>query len=227
MKKTLILLILTVLLLTFGGCSSKQTEDSTVPPVSENTAELQDKNILIAYFSSAGNSELDPTVDAVSSASLNVEASPDTGNTAYAASLIQQHTGGELFLIETEEKYPASSDATIDQARTEQNEDARPKLRSHVENMDEYEVIFLGYPNWWGTLPQPVFTFLEEYDFEGKTIIPFCTHEGSGLGRSESDLKESLPGSTVLDGLAIRGRNVSNSEADIIAWLQELGFERN
>lgn len=176
-----------------------------MPPVSENTAELQDKNILIAYFSSAGNSELDPTVDAVSSASLNVEASPDTGNTAYAASLIQQHTGGELFLIETEEKYPASSDATIDQARTEQNEDARPKLRSHVENMDEYEVIFLGYPNWWGTLPQPVFTFLEEYDFEGKTIIPFCTHEGSGLGRSESDLKESLPGSTVLDGLAIRG----------------------
>ena len=82
LKKTLILLILTVLLLTFSGCSSKQTEDSTVPPVSENTAELQDKNILIAYFSSAGNSELDPTVDAVSSDSLNVEASPDTGNTA-------------------------------------------------------------------------------------------------------------------------------------------------
>ena len=88
--------------------------------------------------------------------------------------------------------------------------------------MDDYDVIFLGYPNWWGTIPMPLYTFLEEYDFSGKTIIPFCTHEGSRLGSSVQDITALCPQSTILDGLAVRGGNVSDAQDDVTAWLQEL-----
>jgi flavodoxin len=89
--------------------------------------------------------------------------------------------------------------------------------------MDDYSLIFLGYPNWWGTMPMAVFTFLEDHDFSGKTIIPFCTHEGSGLGRSESDIKKICPHATVLTGLSIRGGSVYRAENDISAWLSKSG----
>ena len=101
------------------------------------------------------------------------------------------------FFIETTEKYPAAYRETTDRAKAEQNENARPELASHLDNMDEYHTVILVYPNWWGTLPQAVFTFLEEYDFTGKTIWPLCTHEGSRLGRSESDLTQLAPAAQI------------------------------
>lgn len=107
-------------------------------------------------------------------------------------------------------------------ALKEQRGDARPKLATHVENMDDYDVIFLGYPNWWGTIPMPVFTFLEEYDFSGKTVIPFCTHEGSRLGRSIQDIKKLYPQAILLDGLAIRGADVGKAQDDVSRWLRKL-----
>ena len=102
--------------------------------------------------------------------------------------------------------------------------DARPELSSSVENMDDYDTVFIGYPNWWGTMPMTMFTFLESYDFSGKTVIPFCTHEGSALGRSESDITELIPDAELLEGLAIRGSNVDSAGSDVTHWLEELSF---
>jgi flavodoxin len=108
-------------------------------------------------------------------------------------------------------------------AKQELRENARPELSGHVANMTDYSVIYLGYPNWWGTMPMAVFTFLEEHDFSGKTIIPFCTHEGSGMGRSESDIRKLCSDARVLKGLPIIGGSVQGAQNDIANWLRKLG----
>ncbi len=174
--------------------------------------------ILIVYFSRVGISESFDRVDAVSSASL-----PD-GNTILAARMIHDRVGGTLHQILTEKVYPAGYGDTTNLARIEQNGNERPRLTNHVADMERYETIFIGYPNWWGTLPMAVFTFLEEYDFSGKIVVPFCTHEGSGLGRSVRDLRRLVPQATIAEGLAIRGGNVKNAEQDIVRWLKEIGY---
>jgi flavodoxin len=156
-------------------------------------------------------------VDAVSSASL-----PE-GNTIVVANLVHAAVGGDLFQVMTVDPYPSSYDATTAQALKEQDANARPKLSTHVPNMADYDRIYLGYPDWWGTLPMPIFTFLEEYDFSGKTIIPFCTHEGSGLGRSERDIAKLCPKAKLLKGLAIRGSSVDRARGEVEAWLAGLG----
>jgi flavodoxin len=113
----------------------------------------------------------------------------------------------------------------VDKAKKEQAADYRPILGTKVD-MDLYDVIFIGYPNWWGTTPMAIFTFFEEYDFSGKTIIAFCTHEGSGLGRSVGDIKKLCPKSNVLDGLAIRGSRVNRAQNDLSVWFQKLGMSK-
>jgi flavodoxin len=139
--------------------------------------------------------------------------------------MIQEKTGGSLFRIEAVNAYPADYTETTEVAQQELRANARPKLTDHLESMASYDVIFLGYPNWWGTMPMPVFTFLEEYDLSGKTIVPFCTHEGSGLGRSVTDIKKLCPQSTILEGLAVRGGDVRNSVNEVSGWLRKIGME--
>lgn len=168
---------------------------------------------LIAYYSREGNNYVNGRI-------VNLP----VGNTEVAAKMIQNITGSELFRINTIKKYPADYTETTKVAQQELRDNARPELSEYLENIDDYEVIILGYPNWWGTMPMPVFTFLEKYDFTGKTILPFCTHEGSGMGRSESDIKKLCPNSKVLKGLAIRGGNVNNSEKDIVNWLENINI---
>ena len=109
-------------------------------------------------------------------------------------------------------------------AKKELSNNSRPELTEIVDDMDSYDVIYIGYPNWWGTMPMAVFTFLESYDFSGKTIIPYCTHEGSGLGQSVRDIKKLCPNSRVLDGLAIKGGSVNRNQNDVSAWLHKLGI---
>lgn len=145
-----------------------------------------------------------------------------SGNTQVLATLIQQRLGGELCEIAPEERYPADYNAVVEQARKELAADARPPLAATVEDMASFEVIFLGYPNWCSTIPMPVFTFLEAYDFSGKTIVPFCTHGSGGLGRSVSDIRKLCPTAHVLDGLAIRGDSVKAAEDTVSAWQQKL-----
>jgi flavodoxin len=146
------------------------------------------------------------------------------GNTKVVADMIQEITGSDAFCIDTVKSYPRGYTATTNVAKKEQNDNARPELSSHVGNMDSYNLIFLGYPNWWGTIPMPVFTFLEEYDFSGKTIVPFCTHEGSGLGHSEKDIAKLCPKATLLKGLAVQGSRVSAAKKDVTDWLSKIGM---
>ncbi len=166
---------------------------------------------LIAYFSRKGNNYVDGKI-------VNLP----VGNTEVAANMLRERTGSDTFFIDTVKGYPTDYHATTDVARKELETKARPELRGRVDNMDDYNVIFLGYPNWWGTMPMAMFTFLETYDFSDKIIMPFCTHEGSGMGHSESDIQRLCPKARVLKGLSLRGGRVRGSGDDISAWLQIL-----
>ena len=171
------------------------------------------KKYLIAYFSRPGQNYVSGRI-----VDLKV------GNTEVVAKKIQKKTGGDLFHIETIAAYPKDYTETTAVAKNELRTQARPKLKRKVENMGVYDVIFLGYPNWWGTPPMAVFTFLEGYDFSGKTIIPFCTHEGSGMGRSEKDIAKSCPKATMLEGLAIHGTNAGSAALEVSSWIDKLGI---
>jgi flavodoxin len=176
------------------------------------------KRVLVVYFSRVGSSRSFAGVDAVASASL------PKGNTIVVAGMIRERVGGEGFQIVTVQPYPSQYRDTTDLARKEQDAKARPRLGSHVANMKDYDLIFLGYPIWWGTLPMPVCSFLEEYDFSGKTIIPFCTNGGSGLGRSEKDIAALCPRARLLGGLAVSASGAASARAEVLAWLAGLGY---
>lgn len=150
----------------------------------------------------------------------------DTGNTEVAAGILQKLTGAEVFKLEPMQEYSKDYNECIAQAQADQRRDARPELKTYPEGMEEYDTIYLGYPNYWGTMPMAVFTFLEHFDFGGKTIFPFCTHEGSGMGRSESDLKKLCPGAKIGKGLALKGGSVIYSEPVIKDWLEEIRWKR-
>ena len=130
-----------------------------------------------------------------------------------------------MFQIETVQQYPLEHDALVDQAAQEQDENARPELATHIDDLGQYDTIFLGYPNWWGDLPMPLYTFLEEYDLSGKTIIPFCPHGGSGFSRTESTIAQMQPGATVSEnGLTISRNDVAQSREQVAQWAAGLGL---
>ena len=145
------------------------------------------------------------------------------GNTAIVAKMIAERTGADLFEIKTEKAYAASYDVCIEEAKKELREDARPAIVGDVENFDEYDTVYVGYPIWWGVPPMCVFTFFEKHDWTGKTVKPFCTHEGSGLGGSVRAIRKALPAATVTDGLAIQGQTAQNdrpaAQAAVDRWL--------
>lgn len=182
--------------------------------------------VLIAYFSRVGNTDFPDGVDAVSSASLMVKDGGLMGNTQYVASLIEQNTDGDLFLIETVEKYPADYDATDRQGGIENQERPRPALASHVESMEDYNIVFLGFPNWYYDMPMAVYTFLDEYDLSGKTIVPFSTSGGGGFSNTISAIRELEPGATVLtDGFTVTHSRVENTTAEDVAdWIAGLNL---
>jgi flavodoxin len=146
------------------------------------------------------------------------------GNTEVIARKIKVLTGSDLFQIQTVKPYPEDYTETTRVAQDELSANARPDLTEMVIDMDSYEVIYLGYPTVWGTMPMAVFTFLDSYDFSGKTIVPYCTHEGSGLGSSERDIKKLCPTAKVLSGLAIKGGTVGRADNDVASWLKKLGL---
>lgn len=143
-----------------------------------------------------------------------------SGNTRIVAETIQKLAGGELFAIETVKPYPQDYNTVVEIAKREQTANERPQLLNQSTDMAAYDTIILGYPNWWNTMPMPVFTFLEAYDFSGKTILPYCTHEGSGLGRSERDIARLCPGASVMGGLPIRGSSVRSAQTAVSDWLK-------
>lgn len=164
---------------------------------------------LIAYFSRKGENYFNGAITRL-----------PVGNTEIIAKKLRKCTGADLFQIVPAVSYPEAYEQTVKAAKKELEQDARPPLLSTVENMASYDAVYLGYPNWCGTMPMPVFTFLDSYDFFGKTIIPFCTHEGSGLAKSEADIKKLCPGAIVLPGVAIRGKEIGANEDTLLQWFQ-------
>lgn len=187
-------------------------------------AEAAGSSILIACFTMP--EDVDPAgADAVAGASIVVRDGEILGNVEYMARTIQQAVGGDLLRIETAEEYPLEHEALVDFAAEEQEAGARPELATQIENLEQYDTIFLGYPNWWGDMPQALYTFLESYDLSGKTIIPFCPHGGSGFSRTQSTIAELQPNATVReDGLALSRNDVADSAEQVTAWAQGLGL---
>ena len=186
------------------------------------TAEADGAGILIAYFTMPEDVDTSG-VNAVAGASIVVNDGEVLGNTEYMASIIQDTIGGDLFQIETVQQYPLDHDPLVDQAAEEQDAESRPELSAHLDNLEQYDTIILGYPNWWGDMPMAVYSFLEEYDFSGKTIIPYCPHGGSGFSGTVDTIAELQPNATVSDeGLAISRDDVADSASDVAAWAESL-----
>ena len=176
--------------------------------------------VLIVYFTSPETDE----VDTSSGASRLVSNGKLYGNTEYVATLISEETGGDLFQIKTVHTYPGTHKELIDDAKKENELKARPKLATHIKNLADYDVIFVGFPNWWYDMPMPLYSFFDEYDFTGKTIIPFCTHGGSRFSQAEKTIASLEKGAKMRKGLAISRNNVSDSKESVLKWLQGMGM---
>ena len=146
------------------------------------------------------------------------------GNTEIVCDQIKEMIEADSFKIEMEEPYSPDYMTCIDQAKKDLRTKARPALVRYPENIDEYDTIVLAYPNYWGTMPMAVYTFLERYDFTGKTIVPLCTNEGSGMGSSERDIKKTVPGAVVKPGLPITGSRAAASKDAVSKWLAKNGL---
>lgn len=198
--------------------SSAESKPSTSP----ESTEVETSNILIAYFTWAENTVVeDPSavdVDATTSASVLLP-----GNAAKLAGWIQQEVDGNLFSIVVEEPYSSDYDECLDRAADEKAQNARPALVNHVEDMPQYDVVFLGFPNWWYTVPMAVLTFLEEYDFSGKTIVPFVTHGTGGLASTIEDITAALPEDvTILEPIGVYRPDVDGAQGAVQEWLAGL-----
>lgn len=177
-----------------------ETPATTESPAATDDAGVADgSNILIAYFSWSGNTEA-------------------------VAGMIQSEVGGDLFEIAPAEPYTEDYDELLDIARDEQSSGARPALADTVDNWDSYDKVFVGYPNWWSDAPMAVYTFLESYDWTGKTLVPFNTSASGGFGRSLDSVAESAPGATILEGFTVRSSALDGAQADVSAWLAGLGL---
>jgi len=180
-----------------------------------------DKKILIAYFTAAENSD----VDAVSSASVVKVDGVAKGSVQAVADMIREETGGDLFSIQTEFDYPGNIGELIDYAAGEQERNERPVLTTHIENLENYDIVFVGYPNWWYDMPMAMYTFFEEHDLAGKTIIPFNTHRGSRFSSTISTIKELEPGATVIEnGFTFPGDDAADAAKDVAEWLSNLEY---
>lgn len=166
---------------------------------------------LIAFYSRAGENYFGGAYHRVS-----------IGNTEKAAGMLAEITGGELYKIEQAWPYSEDYQVCTAEAKADLQKKARPEVLDLPDDLDAYDEIYLGYPNYWGTMPMAVYTFLEHYDFAGKTIHPFCTHEGSGLSHTVQDIQKAAPGATVTKGLAIHGSSVDGAKAALAKWVQEV-----
>lgn len=199
MKK--IVLALLLMLFVVAGCSANNqsaenqanTDDNTNEQTNDQTTTTDDSKILIAYFSRSGNTE-------------------------EIANQINELVGGTLVKIETVEPYPDSYSETVDIAQQELEQNARPAIQNLNIDMNDYDTIFIGYPIWWHDAPMAVYTFLESYDFTGKTVVPFCTSGGSDIDESLSGIEAAVSGATLLEGLT------ANDSSDVQSWLENIGI---
>lgn len=189
-------------------------------------AEKQGKKPLIVYFSmpETDNPQNMTREEENSTVVINGKV---LGNTQYVAQLIQEMTGGDIFRILPQKPYPTDHRTLVDLASEEQKQDARPAIVGKIEEPEAYDTIFIGYPNWWGDMPMILYTFLEQYDFSGKTLIPFCTHGGSGFSRTIRTIQDKQPGATVIrNGYSLSRSRMERAPSGVAEWLKEIGLKK-
>ncbi|MDE6149993.1 MAG: flavodoxin [Ruminococcus sp.] len=222
--KRALALTLSTAILTLSGCGNSDKPEKPAPKAEVSAindgGEPSGSKILIAYFAVAENSD----VDAEASASAT---SDGRGRMKAMADMIQIETGGDLFSIRTSVEYPGDGAKLIDYADKEQKDYVRPELTSHIENLDDYDVIFVGYPNWWFDMPMVMYSFFDEYDFSGKTIVPFNSHNGSGFSNTIKTIQSLEPDANVIsDGFTVNEKDVESSAEDIAEWVNGLGYSK-
>ena len=202
--------------------TEQQPEDSTsAEQQTEQPSDAQESGVLVAYFSWADNAVIDGEVDAVASPSVTAP-----GNVQQLAQWVSERTGGDLFSIQVTEPYSSDWDACLERANQERAEDARPELTASVEQLERYDTVFLGYPNWWYGVPMALLSYLEENDLSDKQVYLFCSHGTGGLASSVEQIDEALPDSTALSEnvFDVYEEDAASSQQDILAWLEELGY---
>lgn len=243
MKKSICFLLAAGIVASMTGCSIRSEAEITaqttvvteseesiavtvaVAAVAGNTATMADNSsVLIAYFSRWGNTDYPSDVDATTSASIVVDGDERYGTTEYEARMIQELTGGTLYPIQTETTYSPDFNEVVSEGHEESAQGRLPELKDSGLDMAAYDVVFVGYPVWATDAPQAVHSFLQKYDFTGKTVIPFCTHDGYGAGRSYSTIASLCPGANVLDGIAVEAKDVPQAADTVKQWVESLGF---
>lgn len=228
--KSFPLLVAASIALPLAGCAPVEekaaTTESAPAPDERSTpreqATASDSTVLVAYFSRWENSLQTGDIDTTTSASVVVQGDEITGTTEYVAAQIANYTEGDLFQIRTVDPYPEDFDETVDAAHEERDGSYLPPLQNTVRDLDRYDVVFLGFPVWSSTAPNAVASFLAENDLSGKTVIPFCTHDGYGQGASFTRIGELCPASSLLEGLAVHAESVQDSRNDMTAWLERV-----
>lgn len=178
--------------------------------------------ILFTLFTTLFITSIVMPAEAKSSKKILVAYFSHSGNTKEIAKQIKEATGADLFEINPTKSYPSDYNTVVEQAKKEINSGYKPPLKSKVNNFASYDIIFIGSPNWWSTIAPPVTTFLSSYDFSGKTIVPFMTHEGTALGKTVENVKKICPKATVLEGLAVRGGSVKKENENVRKWLKKI-----
>lgn len=230
MKKTISLLLAVILVFSLAACgiqnslsNESQTTDTSAafsestPELSAEPSEESEGTEEVTASETVGRSETSGEPE--EEGGILIAYFSWSGNTEQMAQMIQEETGGDLFEIEPATPYTDDYDTLLDVAQQEQADNARPEVASQVENWDSYDIVFVGYPDWWSDAPMLIYSFLESYDWEGKTIVPFCTSGGSGFGRSLEKLPDSAPGAVILEGLHVSGSSVDNAGEDIAIWI--------
>lgn len=202
-KKVLVLIIVLVVFVLIGGGIYLFTKDSGEnnenAPVNNNDNEADELSTLVVYFSNSGNTEI-------------------------LANFIHNYVGGDIVALEPTVAYPEDYNDLLDVAQEEQQSDARPEFNDLNIDIDDYDTIFIGYPNWWGDMPMIIYTFFDTYDLSGKTIAPFNTSGGSGLSRTVGTIRELEPNATVTEGFTVLGDDVDNAMSDVEEWIDSLGL---
>ena len=233
MKKWISLLLALAMTLSLSACGNSGTQENTSePPASVSGSTTEETSAPTDTETPAEEPAEEPSEEPAESETPTTEDSSSvliayfswSGNTEQVAQIIQEATGGDLFEIAPAVPYTDDYDALLDVAQQEQAEDSRPELAASVENWDSCDVIFVGYPDWWSDAPMVIYSFLESYDWTGKTLVPFCTSGGSGFGRSLDRLSDSAPGATILEGLHVSGSSAAGSGDQVAEWIAGLGL---